>query len=75
LQLQRIGALMKVFWPYVTFDTVFDNTRVCTELDISPTPFPEYCAGLLDFATRVRFKYPYKPLPVQRKAPMKLKAV
>jgi len=75
MKLQGVGALMKVFWPYVTFDTVFDNTRVCTELDMSPTPFPAYCAPLLDFATRVKFTYPYKPLPVQRKQPAKLRAV
>ena len=60
---QRVGALLKVFWPYITFDTLFDNTRVCTELGIEPTPFPDYCAGLFEFATGVGFKYPYVPLP------------
>lgn len=69
MALQRVGAVMKVFWPYVTFDTVFDNTRVCTELDLQPAPFPAYCAELFDFANRVQFRYPYKPLAVTRKEP------
>ena len=62
--LQQAGALMKVFWPYVTFDTVFDNTRACSELDCAPAAFPTYCGDLYEFATRVGFKYPYRPLPV-----------
>ena len=38
----RIGhgaALMKVFLPYLTWNTVFDNTRVTTELGRKPVPF------------------------------------
>ena len=62
---QRVGALLKVFWPYITFDTLFDNTRVCTELGIEPAAFPDYCADLFEFATGVGFKYPYVPLPQQ----------
>ncbi|NCG21426.1 MAG: hypothetical protein GWP91_20640, partial [Rhodobacterales bacterium] len=60
---QQIGAMMKVFWPYITYDTVFDNTRVCTELGITPAKFTTYAPGLFEFANRVKFKYPYRPLP------------
>jgi len=70
MKLQQVGAVMKVFWPYVTFDTVFDNTRVCTEIGKQPAAFPTYCAELFAFANRVRFRYPYRPLPVTRKESM-----
>lgn len=61
--LQQAGALMKVFWPYVTFDTVFDNSRVCRELDLRPTPFPRYAAGFYGWLKEHRFRYPYRELP------------
>lgn len=61
--LQQVGALMKVFWPYVTFDTVFDNTRVCTELDLRPTPFTRYAAGFYGWLQEHAFRYPYRDLP------------
>jgi len=59
---------MKVFWPYITFDTVFDNTRVTTELDLPAPAFTEYGAALFEYATRNRFTYPYLPFPDQREA-------
>ncbi len=65
--LQQTGALLKVFWPYMTYDTVFDNTRVCSELDLEPTPFHEYCAPMLEFVNRVGYRYPYRPLPTARR--------
>lgn len=61
--LQKVGALMKVFWPYVTFDTVFDNARVCEELGIRPTPFPRYAAPFYTWLKEHGFRYPYRPLP------------
>ena len=41
-----VGALFKVFMPYVTYDTVFDNTRAVEELGEAPE--------LQGFETRLR---------------------
>lgn len=57
------ASLMKVFLPYLTYDTVFDNSRIQKVLGAAPTPFPEYCSGLFNFATEGNFTYPYKPWP------------
>ena len=59
----QIGALLKVFLPYITWDTVFDNRRAVAELDRAPTPFVDYCGDLYTFATTNKYRYPYKPLP------------
>jgi thioester reductase-like protein len=61
--LQPIGALMKVFWPYVIYDTVFDNQRIVAEIGRRPEPFTEYAAPLYDFAKSTRFAFPYAPYP------------
>lgn len=61
--LQPVGALMKVFWPYITYDTVFDNSRVTTELSLLPTPFPRYCAELYTWVKEHDFQYPHRELP------------
>jgi nucleoside-diphosphate-sugar epimerase len=61
--LSLYGALLKVFWPYIVFDTVFDNTRVCEELGETPVPFTAYCGELYRWSREVRFTYPYVPLP------------
>lgn len=58
-----IGALMKVFWPYITFDTVFANERATTELGFGPTPFVDYCGGLYAWSKQHRFTWPPQPLP------------
>jgi thioester reductase-like protein len=57
------ASLMKVFLPYLAYDTVFDNSRIQKVLGHAPRPFPEYCASLFKFATDGNFKYPYKPWP------------
>src|SRR6185503_10388726 len=57
-----IGSLFKVFLPYITFDTVFDNSRAVAEIGAAPTPFTEYCADLYRFAKSNRFSYPYREL-------------
>ena len=59
----RPMSLMKAFWPYLVFDTVFDNTRVLEEMSESPAPFSEYAYGLLQFAVQNRFTYPHRPWP------------
>ena len=54
---------MKVFLPYLAFNTVFDNSRVCDELGARPAPFGDYAYDLLRFARDSRFTYPYRPWP------------
>src|SRR5208282_606232 len=36
------ASLMKVFMPYLQWNTVFDNTRVTSELGRKPVPFSQY---------------------------------
>ncbi len=60
--LQGLGAVMKVFWPYIVYDTVFANERATAAMGRPPTPFPEYCAGLFEWATSHRYEYPHVPL-------------
>lgn len=62
-QAAYIGSLFKVFLPYITFDTVFDNERVCTELVDTPAPFTDYCADLYSWANLVKFQFPRAELP------------
>jgi nucleoside-diphosphate-sugar epimerase len=57
------ASLLKVFLPYLTFNTVFDNTRVSGEMGRAPAPFSSYCFPLLRFARENRFRYPYRPWP------------
>jgi thioester reductase-like protein len=59
------AALMKVFLPYLTFNTVFDNTRVTTELGRKPVPFSQYSFPLLKFSRETNFSYPYQAWPVK----------
>jgi thioester reductase-like protein len=59
------AALMKVFMPYLTFNTVFDNTRVTTELGRKPVPFSQYSYPLLKFSRETNFAYPYQPWPAK----------
>jgi len=57
------AALMKVFMPYLVWNTVFDNTRVTSELGRKPVPFSEYSYPLLKFSRENNFEYPYQPWP------------
>jgi thioester reductase-like protein len=57
------ASLMKVFMPYLVWNTVFDNTRVVSELGRKPVPFSQYGYGLLKFSTENNFTYDYKPWP------------
>jgi thioester reductase-like protein len=57
------ASLMKVFMPYLVWNTVFENTRVVTELGRKPVPFSQYSYGLLKFSRENNFTYPYKPWP------------
>ncbi len=57
------ASLMKVFMPYLVWNTVFDNTRVTTELGRKPVPFSHYSYPLLTFSRENQFQYDYKPWP------------
>ena len=46
---------MKVFMPYLVWNTVFDNTRVTTELGRKPVPFSQYSFPLLKFSRETNF--------------------
>ena len=59
----RGAALMKVFMPYLVWNTVFDNTRVTAELGRKPVPFSRYSYPLLKFSRENQFEYRYKPWP------------
>jgi nucleoside-diphosphate-sugar epimerase len=61
--LQRIGALLSVFIPYMATDIVYDNTHAVTDLHTAPTPFTSYGAALYTYAKSVNFEFPYAPLP------------
>jgi len=60
------ASLMKVFMPYLTWNTVFDNTRVVSELGRKPAPFSRYSYGLLRFSQENNFTYKYQGWPATR---------
>jgi long-chain acyl-CoA synthetase len=62
--LGRGASLMKVFFPYLVWNTVFDNSRVVSELGVAPALFSEYSYPLLKFSTEHHFTYPYQDWPV-----------
>src|ERR1700719_4074512 len=57
------ASLMKVFWPYLDWNTVFDNSRVVSELGEAPAKFSSYAYPLLKFSRENRFRYPAKAWP------------
>jgi nucleoside-diphosphate-sugar epimerase len=57
------ASLMKVFLPYLVWNTVFDNQRVCTELGREPAPFSQYSYPLLKFSRDTNFSYKYQEWP------------
>lgn len=63
------ASLMKVFWPYLVFNTVFDNSRVQEEMGAPPRRFTEYAYELLRFAVDGGFRYDYRPWPKSAKLP------
>jgi len=60
------ASLMKVFMPYLVWNTVFDNTRAVSELGRKPVPFSQYSYPLLKFSRDNRFQYNYEPWPAAR---------
>src|ERR1700688_2485902 len=57
----RGASLLKVFMPYLVWDTVFENSRVVAEMGRTPEPFSKYCYPLLQFSRDHHFSYPYRP--------------
>ncbi len=61
--LGRGASLLKVFLPYLVWNTVFDNRRVTSELGRKPVPFSKYSYPLLRFSLEHKFEYPYQEWP------------
>jgi nucleoside-diphosphate-sugar epimerase len=59
------ASLMKVFMPYLVWNTVFDNRRVTTELGRKPVSFSQYSYPLLKFSRETNFAYSYRSWPTQ----------
>ncbi len=59
------ASLLKVFWPYLNWNTVFDNSRVVAEMGgEAPAKFSTYAYPLLKFSRENKFRYPAKAWPV-----------
>ncbi len=58
-----LATLLKVFLPYLVWNTVFDNSRVVSELGRRPAPFSQYCYPLLRFTRENNFAYKYRDWP------------
>jgi thioester reductase-like protein len=65
-KLGGLATLLKVFIPYLVWNTVFDNRRVVAEMGVRPVPFSKYCYPLLRFTRENNFAYKYRELPVDR---------
>ncbi len=65
----NLATLLKVFIPYLVWDTVFDNSRVAAEMGRAPVPFSKYCFPLLRFSRETHFLYPYQPWPASESVP------
>ena len=57
------ASLMKVFMPYLVWNTVFDNSRAVSELGRRPVPFSQYSFPLLKFSKENNFTYKYQGWP------------
>ena len=65
------ASLLKVFWPYLNWNTVFDNSRVVAELGgEAPAKFSTYAYPLLKFSRENKFRYPAKSWPLPASSPI-----
>jgi nucleoside-diphosphate-sugar epimerase len=62
------ATLLKVFLPYLVWNTVFDNSRVVAEMGRKPAPFSSYCFPLLRFSRETHFVYKYRDWPAEASA-------
>ena len=58
-----LATLLKVFLPYLTWNTVFDNSRIVAEMGRNPVPFSQYCFPLLRYSRETHFVYKYRDWP------------
>jgi len=58
-----LASLLKVFLPYLVWNTVFDNRRVTSEIGRSPARFTDYCDPLYNFSVQNHFTFPYREWP------------
>ena len=58
-----LATLLKVFLPYLVWNTVFDNSRIVAEMGRRPAPFSQYCYPLLRFTRENNFAYKYRSWP------------
>lgn len=58
-----LATLLKVFLPYLVWNTVFDNSRISAEMGRGPAPFSRYCFPLMRFSREHNFAYPYRDWP------------
>ncbi len=65
----KLATLLKVFLPYLTWNTVFDNSRIVAEMGRKPAPFSQYCFPLLKFSRENHFAYPYAAWPRETAPP------
>lgn len=71
----KMATLLKVFLPYLTWNTVFDNARVVREVESKPARFSQYCFPLLKFSRDNHFAYPYREWPRDVESPVAQPAV
>ena len=58
---QQAAAVMKVFWPYITNDVVFDGARAAAALG-PPPPFEAIAPGMVRYARSVGLRQRPRPL-------------
>jgi thioester reductase-like protein len=63
-----LATLLKVFLPYLIWNTVFDNSRAVSEMGRRPARFSQYCYPLLRFSRENNFNYPYLGWPARAAA-------
>src|SRR5579862_6237617 len=63
-----LATLLKVFIPYLVWNTVFDNARVVTEMGRKPALFSQYCYPLLKYSRETHFVYKYRDWPSESAA-------
>ncbi len=61
-KIARSAARLEVFMPYLTNNTVFDNTRVAAELGRRPAAFSDYSHSLLAWSLEHGFRHPHREL-------------
>ena len=63
-RLSRLATLLKVFMPYLKFNTVFDNQRIIQEFGEIPPSFRDYGATLYRFLEDYHCQFPYQSTPM-----------